>query len=1035
MLFSTLAFGEARVDEMCKPLSRAKRWHKGDTVYYSKRVAPAYKEIVEQSKYHAVRNNTFKQALSSYDYTADKVNDHNRLRLQKECDITQLNNSNACHHFQAYCLNSISTETLNKSFDSFNNCAINRSEYCGESFQTPEGILANLRELDKAATAIFEVQDDIREDPNMLEYFGDIQDTFDELKLKLAQAKENAKESAQNLEKEIEEKYARMKSEDENFNNCCSILDQCDDYLKKEGYEDKFQLMNQTVFCKLDNQYGEDELTPLENLLNGLNGHQEKQNLKDLAINSLNNATAHTVKEYASTYKALYGNKPSSSQMCKDLPDFCQNKVAKDALYDSDLSNVPKMDVLQEIKTYNEQAKKMNQLCKQAQAGFVDKELEKNISEQLYLTMYKTKMGQLMGVKNFRDKVPPFDQEACYEDGVGFKPISENTSGENFVKDGIKSILGLQKDKAQKLNDQRNQVTYAGTFTDPTDKDYYRILKDIVRNDPYMIRETIKSSGNPDHALWICKATADIYQTEKWETIGTWVGTGLAIAGSLVATIFTFGGAAPLLVGSVAMATGVGVYNLNHAYTAKHNAEQSMAIQSAERVFSSMNMKNIDGQVKAAYVEIGMSLLPGALRGMQLTGKAVGPMLKSSQLLKTIPAGGKLTASSKALVDAIKNGRQVTKEMIQKALASKLPSANPDKIKTFVSILEGTSADMSVEMMVFASTYPDPPGPFSKEGMQALALSLRTSVAFNSLGPAGRQWVLKRKAVKLNKIMVRAQNEMPSVIVDANNPMQRPVLVDFAGQVKMTDNVVKLMDNAHNAPSGFAKNKQIKLLIDEISTQPGMSRAKAENLVLGVDNGSGVRVGGLASTDVMILGTEFNPVKVNSLSNVDCAQVDCASLIKYVKHSDANMKIDPFEPIKDVKKKIHTQIQNADVSTHGDKHLKSDINSEKDFKTMSSKEKSQGQYFNLFKDKIKNKSQFEKELLRNENIGYYDFTKRGVMYKYVSFDDFKKAYPDFAKDMDGFGWGADCNGLAKFMRIELTNSESPMVHSHPRCLP
>lgn len=761
-----MAFGEARVEEICKPLSIAKKWHKGDTVYWKDRVAPAYRQIVESSKPHAIRNTTFKQSLNASGYPMDKINSHNSLRLQQECDVTNLNSSNTCHHFQAYCINNITTKTLNKSFDSFNNCAINRSPYCGESFSTPEGILGNLRELEKASEAILDVQDDIRKDPNLNAYFGDVEKSFDELKSKLALAKENAKQAAENLEDEIEQEYSRLKTEDDRFNNCCSILDQCDDYLKKEGYEDNYSLLSQTTFCKFNSQHSDDELKPLENLLKGLNGHNEKENLKELAIKSLENATKQTVKEYASTYKALHGVKPSSAQMCKDLPKFCQNTSAKNALADLNLSEVQKLDVRAEVKRYNQQALEMNKLCKQAKSGHVTKELEAKINQSLYQTMYTTRIGQLMGVKNFRDKVPPYNQQACFEDGEGFTPIAENESGDSLITAGITSLFDLQKDKSKKLVDQKNQVTYAGKFTDANDRDYYKILKDIVRNDPYMIQEVLRNSGNPDQALWVCKATHDLYKTEKWETIGTWVGTGLAIAGSLVATVFTFGAATPLLVGSLAMATSVGVYNLNKAYTAKHNAEQSISIQSGERVLASMQLPQIDGQVKAAYFEVGMSLLPGAVKGLQVAGKAIGPVLKSSQLLRALPAGAKLTGASKSLVDAVKSGHKVSQKMIQKALASKLPNASPDKIKHFASILEGTSADMSLEMIVFASSFPDPPGPFSKEGMQSLALALGTSAGFNSLGPAGKQWVLKRKATRNNQSIKIAQDKSPAIIID-----------------------------------------------------------------------------------------------------------------------------------------------------------------------------------------------------------------------------------------------------------------------------
>lgn len=841
-IFSNSVWANKNINSLCEPLSRAQKWHAKDTIYYVDRVAPAYQKIVNESKKYAIKNTTFKSTLAAMDYDLDKINSRNSLRLQQECNINDLSSKSTCHHFKAYCLNDIATTSMGKSFDNFNHCAITRANYCGESFQTVDGVKANIAELNKAYEEISKVQEQVIKDPNLNQYFGDVQNSFDDLKKKLELAKKNANKSIADIEKEIKNDYSKLKSKDSRYNNACNILDQCDDYLEKEGYEDNYNLLAQTSVCHFNHKYSEDSLKPLENLLDGINNHNQKENLKSLAINSLNNATEQTVKEWASISKALNGKKPTSSDLCKELPDLCKNDLAQTALKKMDLSNTPKLDQLKEIKSYNEMARQMNSLCKKSKNGFIDKNLETEIQTQLTKVMYESKIGQLMGVQNFREKIPPFNQKECLEEGIGFSLIEENNSGVNLLTNAIKGIKSIQKDKAEKLKDQKNQVVYAGKWTGPNDKDYFKILKDIIQNDPYMVREAIKLSGSPEEALWICKATHSIYKNDRLKTIGTWTVTGLALAGSLVATVFTFGAATPLLVASIAAATSVGVYNLNNAITARHNAEQSMAISSSDQILLSMNLEGLDSQVKAGYVEVGMSLLPGAIKGLQVAGKAVGPVLKGSQLLKALPASTKISQASSSLLNTIKAGGKVTEKMIQKALASKLPNASPEKIQTLASILQGTSADMSLEIITFASIHPDP---FSEEGMQSLAIALSTSTAFNSLGPAGRQWALKRKQSKLNNL---------SVLKDVNTPQKSMALNNFKSEVELTPKVGKLMDNAHNAPSGFQKNKQIKLLVDEVSTQPGMTKTKAKDLVLGKSDETGIRKGGLASEDVMILG-------------------------------------------------------------------------------------------------------------------------------------------------------------------------------------
>lgn len=754
-LFSQLVFAEARIDEMCKPLSRQMKWHRGDTVYWENHVIPDYAEIVEASKPEAAKNLAFKMDLSRYRWSEDKINQANRLRIQNDCDLSQLNSSSACHHFKAFCINSIATDTLNTSFKSFNKCTSpgENPSWCGDSFKTEEGIRGNLNQLTYVANEIGKIQAGM--DKNLNDYFGDVTASMEELKAQIEKAKAQSAAKIAELDKKIKEKYDRMKKEDQNFNNACSIMDKCDDYIKNEGYEDKHNLLAQTSFCSVeaDNNLAS-EFAPLENLLKGLNGFNEKVELKNLALKSLENSTKQTVKEYASVYKALNGNSPNKTQLCSDLPALCSNAVATNYLNSTELAShvgqVPKMNIRKDIQDYNKIAKQMNTLCSQAKSNHIDENLEASINQKLFELMYQSRMGQLMSVKHFREKVPPFDQKKCFEDGEGLSPIPEDSQGDKLVKEGVFGILELQKDKASELKDQTSQIRYAAKGSPPNDDILFKELRNIIRNDPYMVQDALKVSGSPDQALWVCKATHDLYRREKRENIGKWVVTGLAIAGALVATVFTGGLAAPALIASISLAGGLAGYNLYDSITARHNAEKSIAIKSSELIFASMKLPELDSNVKAAYVEACMAALPGAIKALKYTGKGISMALNSSKLVGT---SSSLANSTSKIAMAYKNGVAVTEKMLQKAIAAKLPGADPAKVKLWSEVLVGTSQDMVLEITAFAAVHPDP---FSEEGMRALAASLAMSGSVNALGPVGREMVrkynLKKNQISISKL-------------------------------------------------------------------------------------------------------------------------------------------------------------------------------------------------------------------------------------------------------------------------------------------
>ena len=112
-------------------------------------------------------------------------------------------------------------------------------------------------------------------------------------------------------------------------------------------------------------------------------------------------------------------------------------------------------------------------------------------------------------------------------------------------------------------------------------------------------------------------------------------------------------------------------------------------------------------------------------------------------------------------------------------------------------------------------------------------------------------------ASKITNYKIPKKFKTVKVFTDATEDIQKQSLKRFSEAVDVDEEIVRLMDKAHLAPKGFAKNKQIKLLIEEVSNRPGMNKAKAESLILGEMKTNGIRVGGLASEDVMVLGFRY----------------------------------------------------------------------------------------------------------------------------------------------------------------------------------
>lgn len=842
-LFSSLTFAQPKINSLCKPYAKKQEWVKGDTVYWKQNFIPQFKQIIHNSKPQAVKNLTFKTSFTSgtRDYNEQEIAERNRLRLQKDCNIQDENKMHSCNHYQAYCALHVSTETLHGAMESFSTCALYRNRVCGESFQDPRDIENNLAELDQAFAEITKIKEEMGKDPVMNEYMGDVYDAYQRIADLLEEAKKNKlaalaqlgkerkagdlsekemdalrKQTLENMGNEIDKKELALRKSDDGFRKASEVLNACDDYLEKKGYDDDHNIISQVNICNSPNTdvVGK-QLEDFTNVVDHINKQEKFQSMKELTLSSIDNAIDLTVQEFASTFKAINGNKPTESQMCSQLGQKFCNSRAKNALKNLNIDNVSMMNYQKEMDEYNASAAKMNNLCAQIKSGENPVKLESEIQRQLTKVMYETRIGQLMAFKKFRDVIKPFDQDACYKKGTGFARL---TSKDMLAK-ALNGVLQLQKDKAKQLTAYEAQVGYhvSAMKGQANSKDYdayQNLLMKFLENDPYTVRKAIRASGKPDHALLLCKATADIYKDEKTQRVWNWIGTGVCIAGSLAATVFTGGAAAPLLIASIAAGTSMGVYNLDRAMTRQHNKEMSQAIISADPYLNSLEMKSADEEVKAAYVEIAMNFVPGAMKGLKVAGKAIGPVMKSSKLVGPLLNGAgevsaKLGANGKALLNTLKAGGEVTQEMIQKALGEKLAKASGKAANMLGDLIRGAAPDAALEMATAIALHPDP---LSESSVQAMLKGVAMGVAFEKLGAGGRSLVMKYKNAKLKTSMAAVHHDvdMPKVDTDIA-PVQKvdaPKVTD-AGPGLEVSTQKQVMPEVRNTIPVVQKNQTV----------------------------------------------------------------------------------------------------------------------------------------------------------------------------------------------------------------------------------
>lgn len=798
-LLPGLAFAQPKINSLCKPYAKKQQWVKGDTVYWKQNFIPEFKQIIQKSKPEAVKNLTFKTSFGTgtRDYNEQEITERNRIRLQKDCGIQDQNQMMGCTHYQAYCALHVSTETLGGAMESFSSCALNRNRVCGETFQEPKDIENNLAELDQAYAEISKIKEEMGKDPVMNEYMTDVYDAYQRIADLLEQAKINKlkalaqlgkerkagdlsekemdqlrKQTLEGMGNEIDKKELVLRKSDDGFRKASDVLNSCDDYLAKKGYDDDHSIISQVNICSSPNtEIVGKELDQFTNIVDHMDKAEKFQSLKELTISSIDNAIDLTVQEFASTFKAINGNKPTEGEMCRALgTKFC-NSRAKSSLKNLNIDNVSMMNYQKEMDAYNASAAKLNELCSQVKRSGNPAQLESEIQRQLTKVMYETRIGQLMAFKNFRDVIKPFDQKACYETGKGFAKLQSK----ELLSSALKGVLQLQKDKAKQLTEFEGQVGYhvSALKGQSTSKDYdayQNLLMKFLENDPYTVRKAIRASGSPDHALLLCKATAEIYSDEKTQRVWNWVGTGVCIAGSLAATVFTGGAAAPLLIASIAAGTSIGVYNLDRALTRQHNKEMSQAIVSADPYLNSLEMKDADDGVKAAYVEIAMNFVPFAFKGLKIATKAVGPMMKSSKLVGPLLAEGaeissKLGANGKALMNAMKTGGEVTQEMLQKAIGEKLAKATGKTASMLSDLLRGAAPDAALEMATAIALHPEP---LSESSVQAMIRGVAMGVAFNKLGQGGRNLVMKYKNKSFKNVIatVHTDVEVPKTQIE-----------------------------------------------------------------------------------------------------------------------------------------------------------------------------------------------------------------------------------------------------------------------------
>ncbi|MFZ4715336.1 MAG: polymorphic toxin type 50 domain-containing protein [Bacteriovoracaceae bacterium] len=723
-------------DPICQSYARQNKFVSGDTIYWENKVLPQFDSVLSSPRLvsEAINNQKYKGLLASYGLGEGDISTYNQQRIVSHCSGHP--NMEGCYSMQNYCVRDFIDNKLPEAVDNTINCLQpwNRP-HCGQAFATPEGIQLNLDVLLKVDKKLNEIKQKNLNRPYVGEYLTDLDDAFKAYSAKVQEAIKLGKKQIEDLKKEeaskVAKDYENAKKNVGNLGKACAVFDQCKTQIETDGYKDNRYLLDQISSCNVDK--GTPVSAELKDAMSTMEKIESEAVKGDAAIlvkQVFSETIKKTADQYISSYIAINNKVPSEAEVCAKLGQ-CSKEV-KDAYVNviGKASQIPRMNVDKEIDEFNTKVRALNQICAEG----------KSAGDAYQDMLYNSSFGNLMAIEKFSNLVGNFNPDKCVEDGQGMKEISKTDKGS--VQSALGESLNVLSDKSKEL------IKNKADLTNPNDP--FSGMRYFLEYEPLVIRDVIRNSNDPQKAMLLCYEIEQVYRKEKHRKIFSGVLTGLSVAGALVATVITGGGAAPLLIAATSIALGVGngLVNYSHSKELQKHYEQSFVAGTFDRNLAENLISQYQMEAKAEAVGVALTFVPGAGK---LIGKGISKVSASfmGAALKTTPVWGngvKLLKPASDVLSKVKAGQTVLMKDFQIALASKVgPKTSQVMVQGFNGIAKGMGEDAALTFGSMALTHPDP---YSASGVTDLLVALAQSRGVSALGSSGRAWLLANKGKK-----------------------------------------------------------------------------------------------------------------------------------------------------------------------------------------------------------------------------------------------------------------------------------------------
>ncbi|NDG85979.1 MAG: hypothetical protein EBX52_13200, partial [Proteobacteria bacterium] len=505
-------------DPVCKNFVKENKFTSGDNTYWETKVVPAYERIMDSPELEteANYNANYKQILANYGFNEGEVWRYNKERIVSDCASRP--GGKECFALQTYCVQDFVSKQLPHAVEQTLSCLKPWNQpYCGDSFQTIEGIEKNRNTLIRVNDRFNKAYAKANQKPFVPEYLYDNKQAMEEYSTQVQKMMKESKLSIEDAKKKAAEKakfeYEKQQKQVDNLGAASKVFNQCRNYLKSEGREDTRSLVDQVSPCAINEPILPADAENFKNLIQGIQRADKSARnpeVSELVKQIYQESVSSSARQFLESSVSINGKIPSQELFCgkmggcdASLKQVYQEVKAREA-------QIPRMNYAQNASDFNAKVNALNQACRAAQksvneapggdgAGFVA-----DINEAYSDLMYNTTYGNLMSIGKFQDVAGKFDQEDCLEDGVGLKTISPTDPN---VKKALESASNVVADKVRELKSQKSSLL------DPNDPNAG--LRYFLEYDPLTVRELARKTQNPRLASLMCSEIDRVYKKEK----------------------------------------------------------------------------------------------------------------------------------------------------------------------------------------------------------------------------------------------------------------------------------------------------------------------------------------------------------------------------------------------------------------------------------------------------------------------------------------------------------------------------------------